>query len=67
MRELSFSAILREHETPEPQPSWEPVWEEQPVVSIFFEQPYLPQVEAWASAEAISAATSPKIFILNFE
>ena len=43
---LSFSAILREQEMPEPQPSWDPVWDEQPVVSIFLEQPYLPQVEA---------------------
>ena len=34
-------------------------------MSIFLEQPYLPQVAAWASAEAIRAATIPKSFIFS--
>ena len=64
VRLLSFSAILREHEIPEPQPSWEPVWDEHPVVSICLEQPYLPQVETWAWAMAAKAAIV-KSFILT--
>ena len=51
---------------PDPHPSWAPVVDEQPVVSIFLEQPYAPHVAIWALVD-VNTAAIVKSFILKLE
>ena len=58
--------LYKGYNIPDPHPSWAPVWDEHPVVSIFFEQPYAPQVAICALVDAKTVAIV-KSFILKLE